>query len=111
MSKIRANPGPICCFCYSNCFKDDPEGQHGKLATCQQGLAVDLKQLKTNYRRQLNLNKKPSCPMCGRYKTVVVRRDGTLICSYCNKVFDTEDDGDIGYGSPDRRTTKGGRVL
>lgn len=41
------------------------------------------------------------CPLCGRIKKVVQRRDGTFWCNHCNVQFDDQEDGDIGYGSPE----------
>lgn len=50
----------------------------------------------------------PRCPWCGtpRY----VRASGTTYrawyCGNCGREFEAEEDGDIGYGPPDRRMTR-----
>ena len=47
---------------------------------------------------------RPRCPLCGRIEAVISAAGrGRWYCRHCGMEFDDEDDGDIGYGPPDRR--------
>ena len=41
------------------------------------------------------------CPKCGR-KTTAPWGDEDFFCHHCKMAFSTQDDGDFGYGRPDK---------
>lgn len=61
------------------------------------GRLVSLKETK---------NMEMRCVNCGRRKTLQPMSNGNHFCSHCSAVMDFRDDGDIGYGPPDRRINR-----
>jgi len=44
------------------------------------------------------------CPRCGRLtNTASAENDHAWYCHHCRMAFEAVDDGDVGYGPPDRR--------
>ena len=48
----------------------------------------------------------PDCPWCGDNRQVYEEGDRNYWCRGCNRSFDAEDDGTIGYGRPDQNAIR-----
>lgn len=52
-------------------------------------------------------NRTSRCPRCGRPSaTTTATNDHTFWCSHCSIEFDDQDDGDVGYGTPERHAMR-----
>ena len=45
----------------------------------------------------------PKCPWCKTAKKVYTHGEREFICLGCKRIFDGIDDGEIGYGRPEKR--------
>ena len=48
----------------------------------------------------------PRCPKCGTNKHAYTHGEREFWCRKCNVLYDGIDDGDVGYGAPDKRMNR-----